>query len=72
MPKSKSRKKTNRRRKLTEKQRQLLLMTPEEIEQADFSDDLLIRKIEELLKDFPLEVRRQWAEEWREEHRRSR
>lgn len=74
MPKSEVRKVNNRgkRRKLTEEQRRLLLMTPEEIERSDFSDDPLIRKIEELLKDFPLEVRRQWAEDWRKEHERGR
>jgi hypothetical protein len=70
MPKSKTRKKTNRRRKLAEKQRRLLLMTPEEIERADFSDDEVLKRIRELMEGIPLELRRKWAEEWREEHRR--
>ena len=61
-----------RRIKLTEEQRRLLLMEPEEIERASWEDNELIRRIRELMEGIPLDLRRRWAEEWREEHKRSK
>ena len=60
-----------RRRKFraSEEMRQFLLREPEEI---DFSNDAFIQKLLAPFADFPVEVTRRWAEEWREEHRRSR
>lgn len=74
MPKSKVRKGTNRspQRKLTKEQSRLLLMEPEEIEGATFEDDETISRILKLTEGIPLELRRRWAEEWREEHRQSK
>jgi hypothetical protein len=70
MPKPKYAKRgsSNSQRKLTENQRRLLLATPETVTKRD----PITRKIRELLSVFPLELRRRWAEEWREEHRRSK
>lgn len=74
MLKNKSRKVSNRRKrpKLTEEQIRLLMMELEEIEQANLEGDDVTRRIRELMKGIPLDLRRRWAEEWREEHRRSR
>jgi|FaiFalFF_MnMetaG_3_1042247.scaffolds.fasta_scaffold62011_1 hypothetical protein len=60
-----------RRRKFraSEEMRQFLLREPEEI---DFSNDAFIQKLLAPFADFPVEVTRRWAEEWREEHRRSK
>ncbi len=71
MPKRKAPKSLNRRsrRKLTEEQKRLLMMEPEE---WDFSQNEVLRKIHELVSAWPLEVRRQWAEEWRKEHRQGK
>jgi hypothetical protein len=55
--------------KFAEKVKALLLSDPDE---ADFSDDPLVRKIEEAFEGWTLEERRRWAEEWREKHRRSK
>ncbi len=49
--------------------RQFLLKEPEEV---DFSGDEFIQKLLSPFADFPVEVTRRWAEEWREEHRRSK
>jgi hypothetical protein len=71
MPKGKASKSLNcrSRRKLTEEQRRLLMMEPED---WDFSQNEVLRKIHELVSAWPLEVRRQWAEEWRKEHRQGK
>jgi len=60
-----------RRRKFlaSEEMRQFLLREPGEM---DFSNDAFIQKLLAPFADFPVEVTRRWAEEWREEHRRSR
>jgi len=60
-----------RRRKFraSEEMRQFLLREPEEI---DFSNDAFIQKLLAPFADFPVEVTRRWAEEWREELRRSK
>lgn len=60
-----------RRRKFraSEEMKQFLLREPEEI---DFSNDAFIQKLLAPFADFPVEVTRRWAEEWREEHRRSK
>ncbi|MFA0751818.1 MAG: hypothetical protein SLRJCFUN_002221 [Candidatus Fervidibacter sp.] len=49
--------------------RQFLLKEPEEV---DLSNDEFIQKLLSPFADFPIEVTRRWAEEWREEHRRGR
>ncbi len=38
----------------------------------DFSNDEFVQKILAPFADFPVEVTRRWAEEWREEHRRNK
>jgi hypothetical protein len=58
-----------RKSRLPEKVKALLLSDPDE---ADFSDDPLVRKIEEAFEGWTLEERRRWAEEWREKHRQSK
>ncbi|MCS3918106.1 hypothetical protein Q2T83_16475 [Fervidibacter sacchari] len=58
-----------RKFRASEEMRQFLLREPEEI---DFSNDAFIQKLLAPFADFPVEVTRRWAEEWREEHRRSR
>ncbi|MCS7265867.1 MAG: hypothetical protein NZ805_13665 [Armatimonadetes bacterium] len=61
----------NKRRtsKRLEEIRRFLKKEPEEM---DFSQDEFIQKILAPFADFPVEVTRRWAEEWREEHRHSR
>ncbi len=58
-----------RKSRLPEKVKALLLSDSDE---ADFSDDPLVRKIEEAFEGWTLEERRRWAEEWREKHRQSK
>lgn len=68
MPRNKSKKSSNRKKRarLTEEQVRLLLSDPNEpIEESEW-----LRKILEPFRFWPLEVRKRWAEEWREEHRR--
>jgi len=71
MPKRKTARAVSSKRKprLTEEALRLLLAEDDEI---DFSDDLLVRKLEEAFDGWSLEERRRWAEEWREEHRESK
>jgi hypothetical protein len=47
-------------------------MKSEEIDRATFEDDETISRILKLMEGIPLELRLRWAEEWREEHRRSK
>ncbi|MCX7969550.1 MAG: hypothetical protein N3B10_13840 [Armatimonadetes bacterium] len=54
---------------LSEEVIRLLTMEGDEF---DFSDDPLVRKLEEAFEGWSLEERRRWAEEWREEHRKSK
>jgi len=70
MPKRKVGKGNNqsKQRKLTEEQIRLLTSDPNE----PVEEDEWLRKILEPFRFWPLEVRRRWAEEWREEHRRSK
>lgn len=57
-----------KRQKLTEEQIRLLLSDPDEpIEESEW-----LHKILEPFRFWSLEIRRRWAEEWREEHRLSR
>ena len=58
-----------RKSRLPEKVKALLLS---DLDEADFSDDPLVRKIEEAFEGWTLEERRRWAEEWREKHRQSK
>ncbi len=69
MLKRKSQKSRNKRRELKrlEERRRFLKVEPDEM---DFSDDEFVRKILAPFADFPEEVTRRWAKEWREEHRR--
>jgi len=69
MPKNRSRKRHNRdkRPKLTEEQIRLLMGDPDE----PIEEDEWMRKVLEPFRFWPLEVRKRWAEEWREEHRQS-
>jgi hypothetical protein len=62
----------SKQRRLTEEQRWLLLMKSEEIDRATFEDDETISRILKLMEGIPLELRLRWAEEWLEEHRRSK
>jgi hypothetical protein len=47
-------------------------MKSEEIDRTTFEDDETISRILKLMEGIPLELRRRWAEEWREEHRQSK
>jgi len=70
MPKSQTRKGSHRtnHRKLTERQIRLLLSDPDE----PMEEDDWLREILEPFRFWSLELRKRWAEEWREEHRRSK
>ncbi len=71
MPKGRSRKGTNRDRrlKLTEEQRRLLMADPEELE---FSQDAFFQQLWAPFEGWSLKELRRWAEEWRAEHRHSK
>ncbi len=71
MPERKSNSSPSRRQgsKRLKEIRQFLKMEPEEM---DFSNDEFVQKILAPFADFPVEVTRRWAEEWREEHRRNK
>jgi len=58
-----------RKLRVREEIRQFLLREPEEIE---FSNDAFIQKLLAPFADFPVDVTRKWAEDWWEEHRRSK
>lgn len=60
---------SKRKPRLTEEALRLLMAEDDEI---DFSNDPLVRKLEEAFEGWSLEERRRWAEEWREEHRKSK
>jgi len=57
------------KRRLSDEALRLLLAESDEF---DFSDDPLVRKLNEAFEGWSLEERRRWAEEWREEHRRGK
>lgn len=70
MPKKRMTRNVGQKRsaQLTDKQQRLLLADPDEL----IEEDEWLREILEPFRCFSQELWERWAEEWREEHRRSR